>query len=230
MGTLYFPNLDLSFKLNETMLHIGPLEIKWYGAIIAVGFLLAFIYTYRRIDKFGLAQNDFLDVLIGAVVGGVVGARLYYVIFSWDYYSQNLGAIFNIRGGGLAIYGGIIGGFLVALLMCKIKKIKFLPFADLAVGGLFIGQAIGRWGNFVNMEAFGTNTDLPWGMTSARIQTYLSSHLEELTRNGMDIHPMEPVHPTFLYESLVCVIGFLILFFYLKHRRFDGGTRKEFAL
>lgn len=220
--TLSFPGLGLEFELNRVAFTIGGVEFYWYGIIIAAGFALALIYAMRKVKVFGLDADRVTDVVIGGAIGGLIGARLYYVAFSWDQYKDNLLSIFDTRSGGMAIYGGIIGAFLVGALMCKIRKVKLLPMFDLTVGGLFIGQAIGRWGNFVNIEAFGGNTTLPWGMTSSSITSYLSSKKSELTAIGMNIDPSLPVHPTFLYESIWCVIGFFILLAVIKRRRFDG--------
>lgn len=219
---LSFPKLGIDLEIPRIAFSIGPIDIYWYGIIIAVGFALALIYAMRRVKKFGLDGDRVIDVVLGAVVGGIAGARLYYVLFTWDEYKNDLLSIFDTRKGGMAIYGGIIGAFLVGALMCKLRKVKFLPLCDLAAGGFFIGQAIGRWGNFVNVEAFGGNTSLPWGMTSETISRYLLSHESELTKIGMTIDVNAPVHPTFLYESLWCVIGFFILQAILKRRRFDG--------
>lgn len=219
---LSFPKLGIDLEIPRIAFSIGPIDIYWYGIIIAVGFALALIYAMSRVKKFGLDGDRVIDVVLGAVVGGIVGARLYYVLFTWDEYKNDLLSIFDTRKGGMAIYGGIIGAFLVGALMCKLRKVKFLPLCDLAAGGFFIGQAIGRWGNFVNVEAFGGNTSLPWGMTSDTISRYLLSHESELTKIGMTIDVNAPVHPTFLYESLWCVIGFFVLQAVLKHRRFDG--------
>ena len=220
--TLSFPGLGLDLELNRVAFTIGGVEFYWYGIIIAVGFALAIIYAMRKVKVFGLDADRVTDVVIGGAIGGLIGARLYYVAFSWDQYKDNLLSIFDTRSGGMAIYGGIIGAFLVGALMCKIRKVKLLPMFDLTVGGLFIGQAIGRWGNFVNIEAFGGNTTLPWGMTSSSITSYLSSQKAELTAIGMNIDPSLPVHPTFLYESIWCVIGFFVLQAIIKRRRFDG--------
>ena len=163
-----------------------------------------------------------LDVVLGGAIGGIVGARAYFVLLRWDYYGQNLDQIFNTRSGGMAIYGGLIGGLLVGLLMCKLRKVKAKPALDLVVGGFFIGQCIGRWGNFINVEAFGGNTGLPWGMSSPSIASYLTQHEAELEAIGMNIDPNMPVHPTFLYESLWCLMGFMLIAWYTKRRRFDG--------
>lgn len=143
--------------------------------------------------------------------------------FQWDNYKDNLKEIFNLRGGGLAIYGGIIGALIVAFIVCRIKKLPMLPVADAAFPGVMLGQAIGRWGNFFNMEAFGTNTTLPWGMTSDTISAYLSRHQAALAAQGIMVDPTLPVHPTFLYESLWNLIGVAILLLWLFPRRsYDG--------
>lgn len=222
VNTVSFPGMGLEFEINRVAFKLGNFPVYWYGILIAMGFVLAIIYTNRRAKSFGVDPDRMLDVIIGGAIGGIVGARAYFVLLKWDYYGQNLDQIFNTRSGGMAIYGGLIGGVLIGILLCKIRKVKILPTLDLAVGGFFIGQAIGRWGNFVNVEAFGANTSLPWGMTSPRIVEYLSAHEQELEAIGMNIDPNMPVHPTFLYESLWCFAGFLLIAFYTKHRKFDG--------
>lgn len=218
-----FPRLGLEFTIHPVAFTIGNFSFKWYGIIIAVGLLLAVIYGLRRAPRFGLDPDRVIDVILAGTVGGIVGARLYYVAFTWDYYKDNLGEIFKIWNGGIAIYGGIIGAFLVGTLFCKLRKVKILPMYDLAAGGFLIGQAIGRWGNFINVEAFGGNTDGLLGMTSPKIESYLRANMAELSSIGMQIDPTQPVHPTFLYESLWCALGFIIVLFLTKHRRFDGS-------
>lgn len=163
-----------------------------------------------------------MDLLFACVLIGIVGARLYYVVFSWDMFRDDLWRIFNLRQGGVAIYGGIIFGALAAVLLSKRMKIRLLPALDLMVGGLLLGQAIGRWGNFTNIEAFGSNTTLPWGMTSASIQAYLAKMKPHLASIGTYVDPSVPVHPTFLYESLWCLAGFLLMLWFARRRRFDG--------
>lgn len=133
----------------------------------------------------GIHPDEGLDIILWAMVGAIVGARAYYVAFQWDNYKDNLKEIFNLRGGGLAIYGGIIGALIVAFIVCRIKKLPMLPVADAAFPGVMLGQAIGRWGNFFNMEAFGTNTTLPWGMTSDTISAYLSRHQAALAAQAL---------------------------------------------
>lgn len=205
--TVQFPGLGWSFHLNPTMLSIGSFEIKWYGFLIGCGFLLAFAYGMWMCKRLGIDRGKIIDCAIVAMICGIVGARLYYVIFyPGTKYWDNPMEIFAIRDGGLGIYGGIIGGLIGGMVMCKIRKVN--PFAglDIAALGFLIGQCIGRWGNFVNQEAFGSQTNLPWGMQSVN------------TGNV-------PVHPCFFYESLWCAIGLVLLhLFTTKLRRYDGQT------
>ena len=217
-----FPGLGLEFDVNRVAFSLGSIPVYWYGILIALGFVLAILYASKRAKEFGVDADRMLDVIIGGAIGGIIGARAYFVLLRWDYYGQNLDQIINTRSGGMAIYGGIIGGLLIGLLMCKIRKVKALPMVDLVAGGFFIGQAIGRWGNFVNVEAFGSNTSLPWGMASETISSYLAEHEAELEALGMNIDPNMPVHPTFLYESIWCLLGFLFIAWYTKRRKFDG--------
>lgn len=205
MSTVEFPKLGLEFDLNKTAFTIANIEIAWYAIIISIGFLLAVFYALKNLKRFGLEENRFIDVVIGGMIGGIVGARLYYVVFSWDLYKDNLLEIFNTRNGGLAIYGGIIGAVLVGGLICKIRKVKLLPTFDVVAIGFLIGQGIGRWGNFVNVEAYGSETNSILGMISSG-----------------DVVIKNPVHPTFLYESIWCIIGVVLLHLYSKHRKFDG--------
>ncbi len=193
-----FPKLGLEFFVNSTAFSIGSFEVKWYGVIIATGLLLAVLYGMKRAAYFGVDPDKLLDAIIVGVVCAVVGARLYYVAFTWDYFKDDpLRIITDFHEGGLAIYGGIIGGLLGGGIVAKLKKINVFACLDLAALGFLIGQGIGRWGNFTNQEAFGTPTDLPWGMVSAN------------TGNVA-------VHPCFLYESLWCLLGFVLLHFFSK--------------
>lgn len=217
-----FPDLGLSFNLDPVAFKIGSFEIYWYGIVIALGFVLALIYCMKNFKRFGISTTRALDVILVGIVGGVVGARVYYVIFSWDTFKGDLGSIFDIRDGGIAIYGGLIGAILVGVLMCKIRKVKVGPMLDICGIGFLIGQGIGRWGNFFNVEAFGSNTNLPWGMTGPSIVNYLSGKSGELSQIGVTVDPSMPVHPTFFYEFLWCIIGFVLLHIFSKHRKFDG--------
>ena len=227
--TLSFPGLGVSFELNRVAFTIGNLPVYWYGIMIATGFLLGMVYVFKRSKEFGIDIDRFIDVIVVSTIGAIIGARIYYVAFKWDYYSEHLNEVFSLRNGGIAIYGGLIGAFLVGYFMCRYKKIKVLSATDIIVGGFFIGQCIGRWGNFFNIEAFGGNTSLPWGMTSNSIASYLASHKAELEAIGMNIDPNMPVHPTFFYESLWCLIGFIIIALYTKHRKYDGELTLMYA-
>jgi len=180
--------------------------------------------------RFGIDADRAIDAVLGGVIGGIVGARLYYVIFNWseyksDSFKDTLLAIINTRNGGLGIYGGLIGALIVGLLICKIKKIKMLPMLDVAVMGFLIGQGIGRWGNFVNQEAFGVNTNSFLGMTGGRIQQVINAEMQvggSMYENGLEMVWSDPVHPCFLYESIWCLLGFALLAFWSKRRRYDG--------
>ena len=200
-----FPGLGLSFNPSRVAFSIGSKPIYWYGIIIAVGFLLAVLYAMRRCKQFGLTQDNIIDMLICAVPSAIVCARAYYCIFEWELYKDDPIRVLFIWEGGLAIYGGIIGAMLAVLVYTKVAKVKTSAMLDIGGLGLLIGQSIGRWGNFINREAFGTMTGsfLRMGLTDA---------------NGATIY----VHPTFLYESLWNALGLLILHFVSKRRKYDG--------
>lgn len=219
MHTVSFPNLGLEFHLNPVVFSIGNFSLNWYGLIIGVGILLALWMGFKNCNRFGIISDKLVDVVLAGIIGGIVGARLYYVAFRWEDYRDDLTLIFKTWEGGLAIYGGVIGAFLVGGITAKLRKVKVPAVMDLAALGFLIGQGIGRWGNFVNGEAFGSNTDLPWGMTGDRIVSYLTSS-SYVTGSGID--PNGLVHPCFLYESLWCLIGFGLLYWYSYRRRFDG--------
>ncbi len=226
-----FPNLGFGFTIDPTAFTVFGLDIQWYGIIITLGLILAIIYVFPRMKRFGIDSDRAVDAVIGGVLGGIVGARLYYVIFNWDDYSKGsvgatLKAVINTRNGGLAIYGGIIGAFVVGFIICKLRKVRILPMLDVTVLGLLIGQGIGRWGNFVNQEAFGTNTDFFLGMTGGTIQRTINNAVQiggDMYNNGNPEMMWEKaVHPCFLYESVWCILGFVILALISKKRRYDG--------
>lgn len=196
-------------------------SIFWYGFLIATGLLLALIYGYRKMVPYGLDPDKMTDAIIGGFLGALFGARLYYVLF--NDVGIGISDFFDTRNGGLAIYGGLIGAVLVGGLIVKIKRLKLTTALDIAGPCFLIGQCIGRWGNFFNQEAFGTNTDLPWGMMSSSTISYLAEIGDEYAiKSGEMLDYYMPVHPCFLYESLWCLIGFIVLHFYAKHRKFDG--------
>ena len=222
-----FTGLDHVFNVYSTLCEFSvfghEVSIKFYGVIIAFGFLLAVLFGGRMAYKWKLDLNKMLDILLFGTIGGILGARLYYVAFEWDYYSRHLSEIPQIWEGGLAIYGGLIGGILAAFLVCRHNGLNFLKLLDLAGMSFLIGQGIGRWGNYANQEAFGTNTTMPWGMTSDKVARYISTHQSEFAEKGITMDASVPVHPTFLYESLWCIASFIIIYIICKKAyKFSG--------
>lgn len=209
MEYIEFPALGWTIEVNPVLAEFElfgiPFSIHWYGVVIALGFLLAILYAVRFAKpRFGIDLDPLTDAVLVSTVFAVLGARIYYIVF-YDGIStfwEDPLKVLRIWDGGLAIYGAVIGAFVTGLWMCKIKKINTLAAFDLASIGFFIGQCLGRWGNFFNQEAFGRNTELPWGMTGSIIS---------LGTNGADYNTALPVHPTFLYESLWCLAGFILL-------------------
>lgn len=177
------------------------IDIYWYAIIITCGMILAISFCMWQAKNFGFKSDDIIDVCLWGVPCALIGARLYFVLFMLEHF-ETLWEMINFRNGGLAIYGGIIAAFIVGLVFCKVKKKNALALFDLASFGFFIGQAIGRWGNFVNAEAYGSVTDLPWGMS---------------------INGEAAVHPTFLYESIWNLVGFLVAFFVIKRFKKENG-------
>ncbi len=215
---LVFPRLGLHFNIDSIAFRLFGIDITWYGIIISSGLLLAMLYAFSRMKKIGVDPDRAVDAIIGGVIGGIIGARAYYVAFHWAEFGGNIKHILNIRTGGLGIYGGIIGALLVGGIICKIRKIKLLPMLDIVSLGFLIGQCIGRWGNFMNHEAFGCNTNGLFGMSSGRIQSYITANYPDGS-----VSPALPVHPCFFYESMWCLTGFLLLHFISKKwRKFDG--------
>ena len=220
---------DVSSVFCEFNLGSKFVEIKWYGVIIAFGFTIAALFGGRIAYTWRINLSKMVDVLIYGSLGGIIGARAYYVIFEWDYYREHLVEIFQIWHGGLAIYGGIIGGIIAGFITCKISKLNFLNLLDMLGISLLIGQGIGRWGNYANQEAFGTFTNGNYGMMSDKIIRYISKNPEKFGLEGVtDVaaHIEENnlyVHPTFFYEFASCVIGFVVLYIILKKfRKFSG--------
>lgn len=212
-GTISFPGLGIGDFDPPTgfVIPFINIEIKFYAVIIAFGLLLAVIYCMRRAKQFGLTSDDIIDVVLVAIVPAIIGARVYYVIPKWDDFfgpNNNWYDCLNIRKGGLAIYGGLIAAMLAATVFCltsKKRRRKLLPYLDIASLGFLIGQAVGRWGNFFNREAYGYETD-----------NFLRMGLK--FENGYQIF----VHPTFLYESVWNIVGLILLHFISKKRKFDG--------
>ncbi|WP_313757212.1 prolipoprotein diacylglyceryl transferase [Tissierella sp.] len=187
--------------MDPVAFQLFGLEIRWYGILIATGVLIGTILALRQAKRVGLDEETLMDFLIWEIPLCLVGARLYYVIFSWDFYKDNPIEALNIRNGGLAIHGGIITAIIVAIIFTKIRKIEFWTIADICAPSLILAQSIGRWGNFINQEAYGGPTNLPWGIMV----------------NGIK------VHPTFLYESIWNFLVFLFLLWYRKKKQKNKG-------
>lgn len=214
MKTVTFPTLGISINVKSIAFCVFSWPIHWYGLIIAAGFLLAVLFCNKRVKRFGIEQDDVFDLLLYAVPLSILGARLYYIIFYLERFRTadgklDFGAMIRIWDGGLAIYGGIIMAIIVTMVFCKKRGIKFYAFADVGAYGLLIGQSVGRWGNFVNVECYGGPTTLPWRMG---IYEFVDG-----------VYQYTEVHPTFLYESLWNLVGLLLLAFVVeRYRKFDG--------
>ena len=224
-----FPNLGIYLDHVGKNISIFGFSIAYYGIVIVTGMMIAIWIAQREAKRTGQNPEQYLDLAMIGIAAGILGARIYYVIFAWDYYKDDLLSIFNIRQGGLAIYGGIIGAFVFGGLACKWRGVPVLPMFDLAGMGFLIGQGCGRWGNFFNQEAFGCNTTLPWGMYSEATRAYLMSSTVTVPK-GVVIDPNLPVHPTFLYESIWCFVGFFLLFRYIKKRKFNGDITLRYLI
>ncbi len=221
INLVQFPGLGLSFTINRVAFSIGDFAIYWYGILIGTGMLLAMLYAFRMAPRLGINVDRMIDVIFIGAVMAVICARVYYVVFAPFKYTS-FAQMLDIRDGGLAIYGGVLGAFVFGGLASKWRKVPILPMFDITAIGFLIGQCLGRWGNFVNQEAFGTNTTMPWGMISPQTTAYLTSVQQTLAAQGVQVDPQMPVHPTFLYESIWCLVGFIGLALYLKHRHFNG--------
>ena len=223
-----FPGLGLSFEINRVALSIGGFNIYWYGVCIAFGICLALVFAFRHSIEFGVDPDSMVDVILIGIVLGIVSARAYYVAMAPFKY-ESIWEMIAIRDGGLAIYGGIIGGFLFGGLACKRRGVPVLPMFDLTAMGFLLGQGCGRWGNFFNQEAFGCNTTLPWGMFSEATEEYLMGSTVTVPK-GVTIDPTMPVHPTFLYESIWCFVGLALLAAYIKKRKFNGDIALRYLV
>ena len=223
-----FPGLGLSFELNRVAFSIGRFNVYWYGVCIAFGICLALVFAFRHSVEFGVDADSMVDVILIGIVLGIASARAYYVAMAPFKY-ESIWEMIAIRDGGLSIYGGIIGGFLFGGLACKWRGVPVLPMFDLTAMGFLLGQCCGRWGNFFNQEAFGCNTTLPWGMYSEATRDYLMGSTVT-AQSGVTIDPNLPVHPTFLYESIWCLVGFILLFRYIKKRKFNGDIALRYMI
>lgn len=205
-----FPHLNIEMTVKETAFTVGGFSVQWYGLLIGLGFLIAILYAFSSVKKLNIDEDKLIDAVMGGIVGGIIGARAYYIIFfpgdffTGDTLSENIYQAINIHSGGLGFYGGFIGALLCGGIVAKIRKMNIPALFDVVGQGFLMGLTVGRWGNFVNQEAFGEATNLPWGMASDNT-------------GGLT------VHPCFLYESLACLLGFLLIHvFCRKFRRYDG--------
>lgn len=208
-----FPGLGIGeIPINRVAFTIFGRDVAWYGVIISFGMVLAFLLALKHAKKEGVSTDDLLDITIFTVIFSIIGARFYYVITSLDSYIvegnflETLKGMVAIWNGGLAIYGGIIAGAITVLVICRIKKLSFAKICDLIAPSLMLGQIIGRWGNFVNAEAHGTETTLPWRMGIRPAGSEITSY----------------VHPTFLYESLWNLLGLIIILSLYKKKKYNG--------
>ena len=186
--------------MNRVAFTVFGIDIMWYGVLMALAMILCVLIALKEGKRVNISEDDLLNLAIIAIPSGLLGARIYYVIFNWSWYSNHLSEILNFRGGGMAIHGALIGGILAGFIYTKIKKINFFKMADTVMIGIPLGQAIGRWGNYINGEAHGGPTNLPWGIMVDGVK----------------------VHPTFLYESIWDLGIFIFLWFFRKKKKYEG--------
>ena len=216
-----FPGLGLEYMVNRVAFTLFGMPIYWYGIILAAGLMLGVVFAFHYAPDFGIDTDRLVDVVFVGTFCAIACARAFYVAFAPFEY-ESLWDMVNLRDGGIAIYGSVIGAAVFGGLACKWRRIPVVATFDIVSLGFLIGQAVGRWGNFVNQEAFGTNTGLPWGMYSEATRAYLAAWQPAFAAEGITVDPSLPVHPTFLYESIWCLIGLLLLWRYIKRRRFNG--------
>ncbi len=220
-----FPNLHIYLDHVGKSVEIFGVTIAYYGIVIAVGMVLGILLILRRARAAGENPDTFLDLCLYTVIFAVAGARLYYVVFSWDYYRQDPLAILNLREGGLAIYGGVLAGAAAVLILCRIKKLSFMKTADIVIPGLLVGQVIGRWGNFFNREVFGQYTN---GLFAMELPLSAVRSMDDVTAEMLNHarvaggETFVQVHPTFLYESLWNLALLCFLLWYGSRKKFDG--------
>lgn len=208
-----FPGLGLNnLHIDRVAFMLGSFSVYWYGICIIAAFALCIGLAMYHSKKYGFTPDDVIDVSLVIIPAAIIGARLYYVASAWDEFSSNPLSVFDIRSGGLAVYGGVLLSIIAVIVLAKVKKQPLGALFNVLIVYIPLGQAIGRWGNFFNQEAFGTNTTLPWGMISAKTSAYISAFCPTLD-------PSVPVHPTFLYESIACLIIFAILLLVRRHAK-----------
>ncbi len=217
-----FPHIGVYLNDVPKNFTIFGFTIALYGVIIGLGFLLALVFITKIAGKTGQNPDDYWDIAIYIIIFSILGARAYYVFFAWDFYKDDLMSIFNIRNGGLAIYGGVLAGFLTIFIYTRIKKKSFLLFGDTIMYGLVLGQVIGRWGNFTNREAFGEYTDSLFAMRLP-VEMIRQGEITELMREHMTsaVNYVQ-VSPTFLYESMWNLCLLILMLLYLRHKKFNG--------
>jgi phosphatidylglycerol:prolipoprotein diacylglycerol transferase len=211
-GPISFPSFGIEVNPGRSI-SLGPLTVHYYGLVIALGLVLAVVYACRRSKQFGIKEDDLLDGVLWVTPFAIICARAYYCAFSWEQYADNPISVLYIWNGGLAIYGGVIGAVLGVAVFCRIKRIKIAAMLDMLMLGFLIGQSLGRWGNFFNREAFGAETDSFFRMGLTNIYT----------------GEIRYYHPTFLYESVWNALGFLLLHFASKNRKYDGQVALMYA-
>ncbi len=222
--SIEFPNIGIHLDSVGNHITIFGFDIAYYGMIIGAGILAGIFIAAWEAKRTGQKPDDYYDLAIYAVIFSIIGARIYYVVFSWDMYKDNLLSIFNIRQGGLAIYGGVIAAVITVTVFAKIKHLSAPLLMDTAGFGLVAGQMIGRWGNFFNREAFGEYTDWLLAMRLP-VDAVRGSDITGLMREHMEtVEGVSyiQVHPTFLYESLWCLLIFILMLLYRRHKKFDG--------
>ena len=222
--TIDFPNLGIHLKNVGDHITVCGFDIAYYGMIIGLGILVGIFIAAAEAKRTGQKEEDYFDLSIYAVIFSIIGARLYYVAFSWDMYKDNLLDIFNLREGGLAIYGGVIAAVISVLVLAKVKHLSAPQIFDTIAMALLNGQMLGRWGNFFNREAFGGYTDSLFAMRLPLDAVRSSDVTEQMRRHIERIDGVSyiQVHPTFLYESLWCMVLLIILFAYRKHKKYEG--------
>lgn len=204
MNIVTFPLFNFKLELSRIAFSIGNIDIYWYAVLMMSAFIIALIIFKIKDGMFNIKFSDILDLSIYVIPISIISARIYYILFNLDYYISYPEQILNLKAGGLAIYGGIIGGGITCYIFCKKRKINILDLFDYIVPCLALGQAIGRWGNFINIEAYGSITNVPWRMGVFEAEKYIE------------------VHPTFLYESLVTFLLFILLTSISNKRKYKG--------
>ena len=219
-----FPNLHIYMDHVGKTIQIGSFSIAYYGIIIAIGMVAGLLLACYQAKKTGQNPDTYFDLAIIAIITSLIGARIYYVAFRWEYYKDNLLSIFNLRQGGIAIYGAIIAAIITAIIFARVKKIPFFRIADTACLGLILGQVIGRWGNFFNREVFGGYTDNLFAMQLPVSAVRAEDITAELWEHTVEIAGVTyiQVHPTFLYESLWNLILLILMLVFFNKRKFEG--------